>query len=396
MTTSTQPAKPRLRLTPDGRRWLILTGFLWLVGVLKGIPLVILVSTCVLVTFAWNWFLVRRSLRGIQVKRWIGGPIFAQQPSVIAADLTNTGNRRRSGIRVEDAGPDHYMYWPIDTIEAKQSLRLRKMLTLPRRGAYSWRPVSALTRAPFGLVEAAIEGEAGPDIVVWPRLGTLHRGRLRRLLTEATASMDHMRLQSPALHPTAQGELHGVRSFRTGDSPRWIHWRTSARRGELMVREFEKTPADELILVVDPWIPSEPLASADAARTPSVNDQLEQILSMAATICWEWCRQKGERLVLGVAGKTPRVLDDVTSRKFAGELLDCLGLEEGTSDPDYLVLIERLGSMHLPTAPILLLSTRADSFQAELSARLNRRAAFVCAGDQESSEFFEGAVSYAH
>ena len=34
-------------------------------------------------------------------------------------------------------------------------------------------------------------------------------------------------------------DLYGVREFRSGDALRRIHWRTSARRGQLVVREFE-------------------------------------------------------------------------------------------------------------------------------------------------------------
>src|SRR5262249_49364986 len=60
------------------------------------------------------------------------------------------------------------------------------------------------------------------------------------------------RRRRPRRHPTAQAEFHGLRAFRSGDSPRWIHWRTSARCGELMVREFEDVPPDHLVLVVEP------------------------------------------------------------------------------------------------------------------------------------------------
>ena len=68
--------------------------------------------------------------------------------------------------------------------------------------------------------------------------------------------------------------VHGLRQFRAGDSPRWIHWRTTARRGELMIREFEDMPNDHLVLIVDPGERDHPV--------------LERLLSLAATICWDW------------------------------------------------------------------------------------------------------------
>jgi len=70
----------------------------------------------------------------------------------------------------------------------------------------------------------------------------------------------------PRVHPTAQAEIHGVRSYRSGDNPRLIHWRTSARRGELMVRELEDVPSDNLLVIVDPTHP-QPLS-----HRPSLED----------------------------------------------------------------------------------------------------------------------------
>ena len=54
-------------------------------------------------------------------------------------------------------------------------------------------------------------------------------------------------------------------AFRPGDSRRHIHWRTTARRGTLMVREFEDWPSDNLILLVDPWTTRPPGADDDPA-----------------------------------------------------------------------------------------------------------------------------------
>ena len=89
------------------------------------------------------------------------------------------------------------------------------------------------------------------EVVVLPRLGRLHRGLFRRLLWTTAADADRRR-RLPRRHPAAQDQFHGLRPFRSGDNPRSVHWRTSARRGEWMVREFEDLPGDNLVLVFDP------------------------------------------------------------------------------------------------------------------------------------------------
>src|SRR5205085_1363497 len=127
--------------------------------------------------------------------------------------------------------------------------------------------LDAVSAYPFGLAQRRVRLRAEQYVVILPRLGRLHRGRLRRFLRPV--GLAHAPARRQALrHPTAQAEFHGLRAFRNGDSPRSIHWRTSARCGELMVREFEDVPTDNLVLVVDP------------ANGPG----LEDAVSLAATI----------------------------------------------------------------------------------------------------------------
>ncbi len=46
-------------------------------------------------------------------------------------------------------------------------------------------------------------------------------------------------------------DLHSVREYEQGESLRKVHWRTTARRGQLMVKELEDAPRDEIAVVLD-------------------------------------------------------------------------------------------------------------------------------------------------
>jgi len=77
-------------------------------------------------------------------------------------------------------------------------------------------------------------------------------------------------------------DLYGVREYRAGDPLRRIHWRTSARRGELVVREFEPPGLRVLALLLDP----EPGSRAAA----------DQLARLAASEAWD-CYRAGGRVL---------------------------------------------------------------------------------------------------
>jgi uncharacterized protein (DUF58 family) len=85
-------------------------------------------------------------------------------------------------------------------------------------------------------------------------------------------------------------DLYGVREYRSGDSLRRIHWKTSARRGELVVREFEPPGLKVMALLLE----GEP-ASSEAA---------DQLARLAASEAWD-CLRGGGRVHLWAPGLEP-------------------------------------------------------------------------------------------
>ena len=73
----------------------------------------------------------------------------------------------------------------------------------------------------------------------------------RRLAKEATGGIDSRQ----TIRSTGGGEFHRIREWHTGDQPRAIHWRSSAKRGDLMVKEFERDEQRKLCLMLDLWRP---------------------------------------------------------------------------------------------------------------------------------------------
>src|SRR5207244_7669851 len=81
-------------------------------------------------------------------------------------------------------------------------------------------------------------------LLVYPRLV-----RLGPLFTESgTRSHDGQRL---LLRRHSGFELHSVREYEQGESLRRVHWPSTARRGQLMVKELEDSPRDEIAVLLD-------------------------------------------------------------------------------------------------------------------------------------------------
>ena len=399
------PPRCRFHVPVEGRWFLLITVVLLVIGLVKTINLLALLACMMLALWVLNALLAGRRLRHLSAHRYLGRPIFAGKRFCLEISLHNQRRRSEYGLHLDDHGPEPARTsWLLPVVSSRATLRLAEEMMLGRRGRQPWGPLVVSSGYPFGLARREIPLTPSEEIIVLPRLGRLHRGRLRRFLARSSLTVSRS-LQHPRRHPSAQAEFHGLRAFRSGDSPRWIHWRTSARCGELMVREFEDVPSDNLILVLD-------LSSNNEARG-TMNDEshqrlasdsscivpraslLEDAISLAATICWEWCRQKDERFVLAVAGTEPAVLDGITGNELGLRMLECLAVQEEAAAADRTGLLERLAQAPLPRGPVLAIGLDSVSLGRTLYALLNRPVVSLDVANLSQVDFYERPAIHA-
>ncbi len=249
-------------------------------------------------------------------------------------------------------------------VAGRDRARVRWEHTSPRRGRYRVRDLDVGTRSPFGLVEHRVTIELPDQIVVYPTIGRLSR-RWFQMQKQATENRRGQRHDRSA----QQVEYHGLRDYRPGDSPRWIHWRTSARRGELMVKEFEQQNEQDLAILIDPWLPR------TKRFAPEQREALEQAISFAATLCLETCRHHGRRLVMGWTGPTPGVRQGPASVKLLHELLEQLAMMRTATEGGLAELFDVMPPAVLREALMVIISCRPLNLieEAERSSRLSGR-----------------------
>lgn len=276
--------KSRVRLTTAGRYWVAVAVGLVLVGVYKYINLILLMAYFLIALVMLNWWLTRSALKHLAVTLEPFSDGFAGEPRTIRGVLTNHGRRIIRGTQVVAAVGDHECSWYVPQLNAGEAVVLLRSISSSKRGIYPVGEVQLRNSFPFGLVETTAKCGEPRTFACYPRRGDIDFSKLLRQSQTQTLPLGYRRT---AVRQLTEGtDIHGLRPFRAGDSPRWIHWRTTARVGELMVREFDRASGPRLTIVV----------------VPSDNDQdfLEASLQLAGTIVWEWSRRQDGRLKLWI------------------------------------------------------------------------------------------------
>jgi uncharacterized protein (DUF58 family) len=146
--------------------------------------------------------------------------------------LTVTERLARLGERTTPLNPAGRLY------------RGTYVLERVRRGRYLVEEARATIEDPFGLARSEVPLAAGGSLLVYPRLVALDR-----LFSESgTHAQDGRRL---LLRRPTGFDLHSVREYEEGESLRKVHWPSTARKGQLMVKELEDAPRDEVAILLD-------------------------------------------------------------------------------------------------------------------------------------------------
>ncbi len=219
-------------------------------------------------------------------------------------------------------------------------------LQLNHRGRYPFGPLEVSTRFPIGLVERGFIEPSPGELIVHPRVGRM-TPRWRRESQLASEMM----LQRSSRAGTFDDEFHHLREFRQGDSQRSIHWRTSARLNELMVREFEQNRDRSLLMLVELWLPDDP--------QPRDCDRVELAVSFAATACVEHLMQtRSVNQDLLIAGSAITAWKANSGAMAVDGVLDALALAEPGDASGFHELLEQAHVLSSSLSRIVLVTTR--------------------------------------
>jgi len=138
-----------------------------------------------------------------------------------------------------------------------------------RRGLHRLNRYQLSTSFPFGFIKRATERRQDEAIMVYPAVGQVSHRLL--MLCRATE-------RSTANLPPQRGgddEFYGVKEYRQGENPRWIHWKRSAHTGQYVLKEMAKVSPPRLLIVVDTQVQGDDLDSFEG---------VEKSIAMAASL----------------------------------------------------------------------------------------------------------------
>ena len=115
---------------------------------------------------------------------------------------------------------------------------------LSRRGHFRIEPLHIRTTDPFGFFEASATVGQGVSVVVYPRLEPIPAWRLPSAALEGSHAAPERTLQTTPLATT-------VRPYAPGDSMNRIHWKSTARHGEIQVKEFDLEQTADAWIILD-------------------------------------------------------------------------------------------------------------------------------------------------
>jgi len=151
-------------------------------------------------------------------------------------------------------------------------------------------------------------------------------------------------------HGLVEGDFYGLRDWRGGDSRSWIHWRTTARRGKLSVRQFERQANHDLVILLDLWEPERP--------TSRQTENVELAVSFTATVLVDQCCRGSSQVTLATAAAENSVIDGAASKILMQETMEQLAVAESTDSSNMPELLSRVLGRKRAGVRVVVVSTR--------------------------------------
>ncbi|MCX7597588.1 MAG: DUF58 domain-containing protein [Armatimonadetes bacterium] len=301
-------------MTRRGKLFLVATVILYLAGTTNDSQPAYTYASALLGILLGAYVLSRLSASGLRLRlKHVPAVVQALQSVALGVEVINDAllPKRRARLAgklraVSFEGPADEIRLRLPTVPRGATAAVNLPLQLPWRGLWHLEDLRLEGSDPLGIYQRPEKSVGTVAIVAtpayWPRLPAPWTA----LLTPQA------RLRVAALRPDL-GEYHSLREYQPGDDLRRVHWRATAHRSKLMIKEFEQ-PRD---LQVQVWL-------APCSEEDKVDPMAELAISVAATIAHIFLAG-GIATTVRAVGLPPAAQGPSRGELFWRELLIALG-----------------------------------------------------------------------
>ena len=259
-------------------------------------------------------------------------------------------------IRDESNVPG-YQVGAARAVGAADRVRWRQSSICTRRGQYHLGPWAIDSGDPFGLFRVTRRYEARDEIIIHPPIHSSLPIPLPPGSNDGRA-----RTRERAWQATTNAAT--VREYHTLDPYHWIHWPTTARKGSLYVRQFERDAAGDIWLVID--------AQAAVQLGEGADGTEEQAVLLAAALA---ARALSETRGVGLAAypRQPRVVVPAVGEGQQWRVLRSLALLRADGEIDLGRSLGELGQGISRGSATIIITPSADPGWLPQLAQLSRQ-----------------------
>ena len=349
------------RFTREGMQVMFMAIFVLLGAILRDVNLLIVLAGTLLATLLIQWRICAKTLVGLSTyrrlprsmqarkgfeielviinpKRWLGAWLVLAQDRLKYVSMDASKEQISQGIGL--------LYTSI----APRTTRIQRYRCVMQRcGQYQFLGTELTTRFPFGLLRGVMFHKAGDIIIVQPAIGKLLPAWIELFGVRTSGAR-----QKQARSLSDEGDFFGLRAYRSGDSPRWIHWRSSARRGELMVKQFQQADSKELTVLLDLF----PHSKANELQREVHEKTAELAIEFVATLVNHFAASNFGVISVAIADSEPTFATRIQSRSQSSGFLDRLALAHSGAEDKVEMALGLLEQEFRRVENLLVVSTR--------------------------------------
>ena len=233
-----------MKLTREGKRFLLATALIAVAAFNTGNNLIYLILSLMFSFIASSYVILKINLSDLLLEVQVGGPVFAGEPA--RAELLVYNRKKIPAYSLNLSAADVVEKIYCSHVPSRDAVKEDMTVVFNKRGLYGYRNFFIRSGFPFILFHKSIAVEVSGNVLVYPRLIDIDG-----LIDDMTA---HENQGEKAVRNSGD-DVYALREYQYGDDRRNIHWKASARRSSLIVKEYAGYLSRRVTIILDNGMP---------------------------------------------------------------------------------------------------------------------------------------------